>query len=187
MEPIKVCENKLLPVLGILSTLFSGTFFLLFAFLLLLGSLDRSDTTNIIILLSLILTALIGILLVWMYIRQKLIIAPEHITYIRAFGKSKLINYNDITYVTKDQTGQYLLYLRDKEKPIAFELSTPGSLKSFSYLTQKCGSEIKSVKTKTNTVLKEHTDFIRSHWSKEQIEKEKKAVKESAELLWDNL
>lgn len=173
MEPIKVCENKLLPVLGILSTLFSGTFFLLFAFLLLLGSLDRSDITNIIILLSLVLTALIGILLVWMYIRQKLIIAPEHITYIRAFGKSKLINYNDITYVTKDQTGQYLLYLRDKEKPIAFELSTPGSRKSFSYITQRSGPAIKSIKTGTEAVLKEHTDYIRSHWSKEQIEKEK--------------
>lgn len=174
MEPIKVCEHKILPVLGILSTLFAGTFFLLFAFLLLLGSLDRPNTTNIIILLSLALIALIGILLVWLYIRQKLIISPEHITYIRAFGKSRLINYNDITCVTKDQTGQYLLYLRDKERPIAFELNTPGSLKAFSYITQKCGSEIKSVQTKNNTVLKEHTDFIRSHWSKEQIEKEKR-------------
>lgn len=174
MEPIKVCEHKILPVLGILSTLFSGTFFLLFSFLLLLGSLDHSNTTNIIILLSLALIALMGILLVWMYIRQKLIIYPEHITYIRAFGRSKLINYNDITYVTKDQTGQYLLYLRDREKPIAFELNTPGSLKSFSYITQRCGSEIKSVRRETNTVLKEHTDYIRSHWSKEQIEKEKR-------------
>lgn len=174
MEPIKVCEHKLLPVLGILSTLFAGTFFILFSLLLLLGALDRSDATNIICLLSFVLIALIGILLVWMYLRQKLIISPEHITYTRAFGSSRNINYCDITCVTKDQNGQYLLYLRDKEKPIAFELNTPGSRKSFSYLTQRSGSTIKTTKTDTNAALKEHIDYIRSHWSKEQIEKEKR-------------
>lgn len=174
MEPIKVCEHKLLPVLGILSTLFAGTFFILFSLLLLLGALDHSDATNIICLLSFVLVALIGILLVWMYLKQKLIISPEHITYIRAFGRSRIINYRDITYVTKDQNGQYLLYLRDKEKPIAFELNTPGSRKSFNYLTKKSGPMIKSTKTGADAALKEHTDYIRSHWSKEQIKKEKR-------------
>ena len=174
MEPIKVCEHKILPVLGILSSLFAGMFFILFSLLLLLGALKRSDTVNIVCLLLFALITLMGILPVWMYIRQKLIASPEHITYIRAFGRPMTIDYRNITYVTKDQSGQYLLYLHDKKKPIAFELNTPGSRKSFSYITQRCGSEIKSVRRETNTVLKEHTDYIRSHWSKEQIEKEKR-------------
>ena len=175
MEPIKVCEHKILPVLGILSSLFAGMFFILFSLLLLLGALECSDTVNIVCLLLSALITLMGILPVWMYIRQKLIISPEHITYIRAFGKSMTIDYRNITYVTKDQNGQYLLYLRDREKPIAFELNTPGSRKSFSYLSERLGPMIKPKNIDTaTTTLKEHTDYIRSRWNKAQIEKEKR-------------
>ncbi len=176
MPVIEVHETKIPLIAGLTSVIL----FSIALFCAVLSSAVKGDIPSAVI-CTLIFGAFIlaGNYLIADYFRRKLLLYPDHLTYTPAVGKTRTISYQEIQ-VLKWQAERCVLYSREGKRLAAFETNMTDSLNAVCYLNSKgIFIDEKQNPRFKNADAKKQADiaYISSRWTKEQIMKEKKAVR----------
>jgi len=177
MPIIEVHETKIPLIVGLSSVIL----FSIALFCAVLSSVVEDDDIQYAVICTLIFGTfiLVGCYLIADYFRRKLLLYPDHLTYTPAVGKTRTISYQEIRSL-KLRAERCVLYSQEGKKLAVFETNMTGSLNAVCYLNSKgIFIDEKQNPRSKNAEAKKQADiaYISSRWTKEQIMKEKKAVR----------
>lgn len=128
-KPIKVCDSKFILIISIICLIFFLPSFILAAF----SDIVNQDMSMIAVFGG---SALLGLWLLIDFLRRKLLLYEDHISYTPTFGRTRAFSYSEIRSVVP--TGEkYTIYGYNGEKLAAFETNMPAASTAINYLAMK--------------------------------------------------